>query len=187
MDSKQSLPLPLVETLFARLAVSYGHPFLNQYEGFDMAAVHADWARELAVFGRWDDDGMVRSPAIDWALENLPAGRPVNALDFRQLCRGYRAGETSPLELPGPPREIPRHVASAIAKQLAMPIGDERPERVRIAARVISKWGCPGVRLAPYQRDWLKHARETMRLYEGEHAGGVDYCATEATHAAASR
>lgn len=185
MDSKQPLPLSLVETLFARLAVSYGHPFLNQYEGFDMAAVHADWARELAIFGRWDEDGMVRSPAIDFALCNLPAGRPVNALDFRQLCRAYRSGEVTPLELPGPPRELPRHVAAAIANQLSMPIRDDRPERVRIAARVIAKWGCEGVRLSPYQRDWLKHAREVMRLYGGDQAGHVNYSATEATHAPA--
>jgi hypothetical protein len=174
MQSKRLLPLSLVESLFARLAVSYGHAFGNQYEGFDLAVVHADWARELAPFGRWDDDGMVRSPAIDFALGNLPAGRPVNALDFRQLCRAYRdAGDEHPLGLPAPPREVPRHVAAAIAKQLSMPIKDERPERVRIAARVISKWGCPGVRLSPYQRDWINHAREVMRLYDGEQAGRV--------------
>lgn len=166
MDFKPSLPLSLVETLFARLAVSYGHPFLNQYEGMDIATVHADWARELAPFGRWDEDSMVRSPAIDWALENLPAGRPVNALDFRQLCRAYRSGEVTPLELPGPPREIPRHVAAAIAKQLSMPVRDERPERVRIASRFIARWGAPGVKATGWRADWLKHSREIMRQWE---------------------
>jgi hypothetical protein len=166
MDSKQPLPLSLVETLFARLAVSYGHPFLNQYEGFDMGNVHADWARELASFGRWDDDGMVRSPAIDWALENLPAGRPVNALDFRQLCRAYKdPGEGQPLGLPAPPRPVPARFRSAVA-QLAVPLEDNRPEKVRVAYRYLSMWGTPGVKLAPRQQEWLKHSREIVRQYE---------------------
>jgi hypothetical protein len=166
MDNRP-LPLSLVETLFARLAVSYGHPFLNQYEGFAMPVIHQDWADKLAGFGVWGDDGVVRCPAIDWALDNLPAGRPVNALDFRQLCKAYRADTGHPLGLPAPPRAVPSNVRSALA-QLAVPLEDKRPERVRVAARCIAKWGCAGVRLNPTQAEWLKHAREVMRRYEGQ-------------------
>lgn len=178
--SHTPLPLGLVESLFARLLVTYGHPFLNQYEGLDMGVVHADWAEKLAGFQQQGEGDEVDAPAIAWALDNLTPGRPPNALDFKQLCRAYRAPEDHPLGLPAPPRAVPERFQNALA-QLAAPLEDTRPEPVRRAYAFINKWGTEGVRLNPTQQGWLKHYRAIATRWEADQAREK---AKDTTHAA---
>lgn len=150
----------LVESLFARLVVRWGRAFMAQYEGVDLEAVKADWARVLARFQR---------EAILYALDNLPA-KPMNVEEFRILCRGYRAPEVKRLEAPvGQP---PAAVRDAMGK-LAEPIKDTRPERVRVAQRYIGKWGTPGVLLSPYQRANLEHMRRILARWDAQQKADV--------------
>jgi hypothetical protein len=100
------MPLPnsWVDELFSRLAVSYGTAFLRQYEGIDLAAVRADWASKL--------HGLEQRPeAIKHALECLP-DRPINALQFRDLCRCAPVYAVPQLAAP---RADPAIVAQALA------------------------------------------------------------------------
>ncbi len=99
-----SLPASWVESLFARLSVRYGIAFARQYEGFDMAAIKADWADVLAGF---DGD------SIAYALRYLPTERPPNALQFRDICR--RAPSAPVVALPAPPAD-PQRVAAALER-----------------------------------------------------------------------
>lgn len=127
----------LVESLFARLVVTWGKAFTTQYEGVDAAAVKADWADKLRGFQRSGTDGAPTAPAIDWALDNLPP-KPLNAVEFRQLCARYTAPEAP--ALPGPRRPVPEKFRKAISR-LAAPIEDTRPEYVRVAERYIAIHG----------------------------------------------
>ena len=79
----------------------------------------------------------------------------------------------------------PAKFRAAVA-QLSMPIDDSRPEKVRVAARYIAKWGTPGVKLSPRQRDTLAQMRETMRkwvLEQEREAQAEKSQAEEADHA----
>ena len=68
-----------VDEAFARLSTLYGREFASKFEGDDVGAVKAAWARELAPLPRALD-------AIAWALRNLPERCP-NAIQFRNLCK----------------------------------------------------------------------------------------------------
>lgn len=164
----QPLPSRWVESLFARLAVTYGRDFVAQYDGLDLQAVKDDWAGKLADFWHKDGEGEPHAPAISWALQNLPP-KPLNVEAFRQLCRGYRPipdASQKRLDVPvGPPSE---RVRRAFAR-LAEPIEDERPQAVRIAQRYVLKFGSPGQKLAPYQHEWLAHSRRILGDWERAH------------------
>lgn len=86
-----SLPDSWVESLFKRLAVRYGAAWLRMWEGVDVAAIKADWADVLGGFQPED---------IRFALNHLPADRPPNAMQFRDLCR--RAPDPAVQMLPAP-------------------------------------------------------------------------------------
>lgn len=74
------LPSSWVDSLFARLSVRYGAAWLRMWEGIDIAAVKADWAKELGEFATTPD-------AIAYGLDHLPTERPPNVSQFRVLCR----------------------------------------------------------------------------------------------------
>jgi len=76
-----SLPASWVESLFARLTIRYGAGFMRQYADLDPAAVKADWASVLAGFAGHPE-------SIRYALDNLPADKPPNAMQFRAICNG---------------------------------------------------------------------------------------------------
>ena len=86
-----SLPLPVIERLFDRLASTYGTDFTNRYVG-EVAKVKSVWAYELAGFGS-------NLKAIAYGLENLPERAP-NIIEFRNLC--CKAPESAPLMLDRP-------------------------------------------------------------------------------------
>lgn len=73
----QPLPLPWVDSLFARMTVRYGSAWLNVWEGIAIDAVKADWASELAG---------VSANAISYALVNLPLDKPPTLGQFKALC-----------------------------------------------------------------------------------------------------
>lgn len=98
-----AIPLRWVEHLFARLAVRYGGAFMRQYGDADPVLVQADWADVLD--GLSGDD-------IGYALRYLPAERPPNAMQFREIAR--RAPNMLPPALPEPPAD-PSRVAAAMA------------------------------------------------------------------------
>lgn len=88
-----ALPSDWIERLFTRLELAYGHRFLSQWPGIDPAVVKADWAEKLDGFENHRE-------ALQFALANLPADNPVNAMQFRDLAR--RAPEKQVKALPAP-------------------------------------------------------------------------------------
>jgi hypothetical protein len=110
-----ALPESWVESIFARLAVRYGVAFQRQYADMDVGAVKADWSDVLGCFAD-------RPEAIRFALDHLPADKPVTALQFRALGIGAIREERQPA-LPAPmsvhPPEAVRGKLSAIAPMFA--------------------------------------------------------------------
>lgn len=88
-----ALPSDWIERLFTRLELAYGHRFLSQWPGIDPAVVKADWAEKLDGFENHRE-------ALQFALANLPADNPVNAMQFRDLAR--RAPDKPVKALPAP-------------------------------------------------------------------------------------
>jgi hypothetical protein len=161
----QALSSDLIESLFAKLIAYYGRRFLLQYEGIDADAVKAEWSRALAGFARPHFDGSEQGvvyPAIDWALESLPV-QPPTLPEFRELCRSY----SPPVKaLPYEPKRGVNPQYRAALQRLSKPSDDKRPDSVRAADRFIRMWGCEGVKLTPFQRGWLAHARRVMAQWE---------------------
>lgn len=93
MNQSNPLPPEWVDRIFTKLSLTYGRAFMSQYEGLDPAAVKADWGVELAGFQRLPD-------ALRYGLQNLPADRVPNVLQFRALCRRAPAPEVKQLPTP---------------------------------------------------------------------------------------
>lgn len=75
-----SLPTAWIDKLFQQMMLTYGDHFLAQYRSAPLAEVKSLWADKLA--------GFVDFPAgLSFGLENLPADRPPNVLQFRNICR----------------------------------------------------------------------------------------------------
>lgn len=109
------MPLPdaWVDQLFAKLTVRYGASFLRQYAGLDVNEVKADWAQVLAPFSQSKD-------ALRHGLEHIPADKPPNALQFRDLCRRPAEHDTKTLRLPAPPAnpEVAARIRAAFNRPL---------------------------------------------------------------------
>jgi len=86
------LSLRYVREIHARLAVRYGSGWAAKWAGFDMAAVEADWAAELA--------GMTPE-GIRKALGCLPPDFPPTSGAFRE-AGAIRIEAAAPLALPAP-------------------------------------------------------------------------------------
>ncbi|NMM21564.1 MAG: hypothetical protein HHJ15_16685 [Rhodoferax sp.] len=100
-----SLPLPVIDRLFARLNATYGRDFMSRYEGQDSAAVKTSWSHEL-------DGYQSNLKPLAWALENLPERCP-NVIEFRTLCRRAPADE---VPLLAEPKADPARVAAELEK-----------------------------------------------------------------------
>lgn len=92
-----ALPSDWIERLFTRLELAYGHRFLSQWPGIDPAVVKADWAEKLDGFENHRE-------ALQFALANLPADNPVNAMQFRDLARRAPDKPVKALPAPSPDR-----------------------------------------------------------------------------------
>jgi hypothetical protein len=108
-----TLPSDWVDLLFGKLALSYGSAWLLQWEGFNMAEVKAEWAKELG--------GFKDTPSrITVGLQNLP-DKPPSAAHFRRLCStASPSGEAyEPPKLPAAGIVSDPEVARAGLAQLA--------------------------------------------------------------------
>jgi hypothetical protein len=101
-----SLPLPWVDKIFEKLALTYGQQFLSRWRDLDLDAVKFDWAKEL--------DGFQNHPkAIAFALQNLDAEKPPTVRMFVAI-----AMRAPPADLPRltEPAADPARVAAEFAK-----------------------------------------------------------------------
>lgn len=103
---QRALPMPWVDKIFEKLGMTYGRDFLARWDGFDadaMLDVKRDWSMELGGFFDQPD-------AIAYALAHLPA-KPLNVIEFRQICRGAPKPEFK--QLPRPTQD-PQKVAEVV-------------------------------------------------------------------------
>lgn len=154
------LPSDLIDSLFARLTVSYGAAFLRQYEGIAINKVKHDWAWQLRGFQQQDGDGNIDAPAVRYGLDHLPE-KAVNVFEFRRLCQGYLS--PTQMALPGPKQPVPERIRSAL-DQMRIPIEDNRPEDVRVAYRVIELHGHKRS-LTPFHQALLAEKREVVERW----------------------
>lgn len=105
-----ALPIQWVDRIFEKLALTYGHSFIDRWRGMNVADVKTDWAAELAGFHSHPD-------AIAHALANLPADRPPTVLQFRDLCRQAPRPEPVALPIPSSPAD-PERLRSELGKLL---------------------------------------------------------------------
>lgn len=112
----------MLELVFTKLALVYGRDFLSKWEGLDMGEVKADWKRELGA--------VLSSPvAIQFALENLPADRVPNVIQFRSLCMDAPRNEVPELltrDIPKPTPEEKARVRALLEKARASLTGAQR-------------------------------------------------------------
>lgn len=110
------LPSSWVDALFSKLGIRYGADWLRKWEGFDIAAVKADWAAELGGFAD-------KPAALKHALGNLPADRPPSVAQFRALC--LQAPIAVLPALPAPPADPE---AAERVRALGVTIGGADPK-----------------------------------------------------------
>lgn len=100
-----SLPMPWVEKIFLKLALTFGREFTDRWDESSLEDVKADWAHELR--------GLQQNPAaIAHGLEICVTGKPPTVHDFKAACLRYVAHVPA---LPSPPAD-PERVAAEIAK-----------------------------------------------------------------------
>lgn len=105
-----SLPLPWVDRIFEKLALTYGQQFLGRWRDMDLDAVKNDWASNLAAFERYPQ-------AIAYALDNLDPEKPPTVLVFRNI-----AARSPNMDVPrlDEPKADPARVAAEFAKLAPM-------------------------------------------------------------------
>jgi hypothetical protein len=142
-----SLPQSWVDHLFKKLGFVYGHAFMDQYVEQDPAEVKQAWAECLAHYEKHPE-------ALTFALDNLPADKPVNIMQFRNLCRQAPVPDVPALP---PPAADPVVVARGQEKlkELAKTVRMHQPDPLSIVRNFEHKLAmCE--RLSPAQSDWLK-------------------------------
>lgn len=103
-----AMPSAWIDRLFDELQMAYGHRFLSQWPGTEVEAIKADWAKKLDGFEQHRE-------SLKFALAHLPSDNPVNALQFRDLCRRAPEPKRKAIEAP----EVPPEVAQAAASKAA--------------------------------------------------------------------
>lgn len=150
------LPLEVVDEIHKSLSVAWGQRFMALYDGVPDEALRADWAQVL--------DG-ITPRQLQFALDNLPGGRPMDAREFRALCVRCPA-EQDQLALPDmAPRPAPEMLRDKLA-QLKVPRDNSEPERVRWARGFVARFGEPGRALRQQQREFLVAARKILERHE---------------------
>jgi hypothetical protein len=105
-----SLPLEVIDRVFARLVATYGRDFSARWEGLDQNAVKSSWGHELGGYEK-------NLKAIAYALENLPERAP-NVIEFRNICRRAPSVQTLQLESPKFDKAIAEMVMNGTRKVL---------------------------------------------------------------------
>lgn len=144
-----SLPLPVIERLFDRLAATYGNQFLNNWAAGDINKIKSLWAHEL---GGYENN----LKAIGYALENLPEHVP-NLIAFRNLCRMAPEAEVLRIESKQADPVIAKMIADGLREKItiAQPI-----DRLQWARNILldSKGG---LRRTPTVVQMARNALET--------------------------
>lgn len=148
-----SLPLPWVDKIFSKLTLVYGRDFIGRWEGLELADVKTDWSHELSGFENFPE-------GIAFALQNMPAGKPPNVLEFKAMALKAPKPATRLLE---PPKSDPARVAAELSK-LATVV--KRPSAGGIDhkawAKVILARHDAGEKVRPIS---LRFAREALRMH----------------------
>lgn len=155
-----SLPLPWVDKIFSKLTLVYGRDFIGRWEGLELADVKTDWAHELAGFENYPE-------GIAFALQNMPAGRPPNVLEFKAMALKAPRPVFKQLDAP---KADPARVAEELRKAVA---AVKKPAHHGIDhkawAKAILARDAAGERVMPVS---LRFAREALRLHlPGAEAG----------------
>lgn len=138
------LPKNWVDRIFARLLVRYGAAWLRMWDGIDIEAVKADWAREL---------GHIQAETLAYALEHLPAEKPPTVGQFLDICR--RAPVKQALRLVGPVANRER-VDAEVAK--LKNIRNLRPDPLATARELRRREQAGDRSLTMAQRDYWRIA-----------------------------
>lgn len=114
------MPLPSrwVDSLFAKLTVTYGQDFLRRWEGVPMDTVKADWAEALGGYEQHPE-------AIAFALTILDPAKPPTVLQFAELCRRAPVKAPLALEAPAPDPEVAAMALNALKRAGVKQVGDK--------------------------------------------------------------
>lgn len=115
----------VLDRVFMKLTLAYGHDFLRRWEGLDMELVKQDWIHTLGGFLRSRE-------ALTYAVEHLPPGQPPTALQFRALCNA-RPTTSQPL-LPAPEFKAEPERVQAIMAKIVKPM-----PRQNLAAELLDR------------------------------------------------
>jgi hypothetical protein len=103
------LPPAWLDRIFSRIGVRYGSDWEKRWEGYDMDAVRADWAKELG--------GLQQNPtAIGHGLDNLPPEKPPTAAQFKALCVGVPCYPEKQLPAPKADNAVVATVVSGVQR-----------------------------------------------------------------------
>lgn len=122
-----SLCADFIEGLFDRLTLRYGSAFMDRWAGLCLAAVKADWARELASFAQ-------RPEVIEHALALLDPVEPPTAVQFRALCLTMPA----PVRRPQLPPKL-AHRAAEVRRQVLRPLPQHTGRELAWAAEMVRR------------------------------------------------
>lgn len=154
------MQLDWVEAIFGRLALAYGGRFMAQYEGLQPEHVKTAWSTEL--------DG-ITSRGIAHALKNLPGDFPVNAMQFRKLCREAHTPDARPA-LPAPAGQVTPADVERLARAVA-PMRNQRDPKAW--AHALKAREDAGERLSRMQRDaWRAALCSSARNMEASIGAG---------------
>jgi hypothetical protein len=151
----EPLPMQVVERIWEKLTLRYGHAFLSRWEGMKLLPVKVEW--------RYTLDGL-SAEQIEWGLANLPAGRAPEVGEFKQICQ--RMPEQAGIALPPPtePRKVPPKIAEAINHVLRR-MDTNEPLRVTTARNYLRRWeGQPN--LTPMRAANVAHYRRIVDDFE---------------------
>lgn len=145
-----TIPASWVDRIFSEMELAYGHRFLSQWPGIKAEVVKQDWARKLEGFGKHPD-------AIKYALANLPSNEPINALQFRDLCRAAPSPER--FKLPAPEHAADPERVAEILERLK---GHDPVDRLN-PLRLLLKWDTENGGLMPNGKAITLAQRQTYR------------------------
>lgn len=141
----------VIDAIFEKLAVRYGHDWLRQWDGVDMAFVKADWAEEL--------DGYANNlEPLRYALRHLPERCPANVGQLKKIANLCPPPVFKALPAPKATEAV---VSAQMAKQLELkqalaPKADEKGW-----ARTLLSRSEAGEKIRPYS---LLCARQALGL-----------------------
>ncbi|AFU45445.1 hypothetical protein C380_08715 [Acidovorax sp. KKS102] len=140
----------VIDAIFDKLAVRYGHEWLRQWDGVDMAFVKADWAEELSGYAN-------NLEPLRYALRHLPERCP-NVGQLKKIANLCPPPVFKALPVPKADEAV---VSAQVAKQLELkqalaPKADEKGW-----ARALVTRSEAGEKIPPYS---LQCARQALGL-----------------------